>query len=168
MRTLRLQNIQHFESECFIKQLEGKSIRLKPGSVPTKFVLTAEKPARKKPSYRTLATGTISNVTTGKVSRALQEDFESVDSEIENNESAGEVEISEPVSVESLETVNQRLLQELKLKEERLSQLQEERHSKEQELNNRIKELEKQLQEQINAKKELEMLYSRGIFNILK
>ena len=102
------------------------------------------------------------------MSRALQEDFESVDSEIENNESAGEVEISEPVSVESLETVNQRLLQELKLKEERLSQLQEERHSKEQELNNRIKELEKQLQEQINAKKELEMLYSRGIFNILK
>ena len=40
---------KHFEPECFIKPLGGQRIRLKPGSVPTKFIFTVEKPARKMP-----------------------------------------------------------------------------------------------------------------------
>ena len=158
---------QHFEPECFIKPLGGQRVRLKPGSVPTKFVFTAEKPARKKPCYRALATApNVNTVVKTTVSKALLKDFESTDCNEENNESAVQAKIAEPVSTESDETVKKRLLQELKLKGERLSQLQEEWKSKEQELNNRIKELEKQLEEQINARKELEMLHSRGTFNI--
>ena len=33
---------KHFEEECFIKPLGGQRIRLKPGSVPTKFVFTGK------------------------------------------------------------------------------------------------------------------------------
>ena len=41
---------QHFEANCFIKPMGGQRIRLKPDSVPTKFIFTVEKPKRKKPA----------------------------------------------------------------------------------------------------------------------
>ena len=43
---------QHFEASCFIKPLGGQRIRLKPDSIPTKFIFTVEKPKRKKPADR--------------------------------------------------------------------------------------------------------------------
>ena len=42
----------HFEDNCFIKPMGGQRIRLKPDSVPTKFIFTVEKPKRKKPVDR--------------------------------------------------------------------------------------------------------------------
>ena len=43
---------QHFEANCFIKPMGGQRIRLKPDSVPTKFIFTIEKPKRKEPADR--------------------------------------------------------------------------------------------------------------------
>ena len=43
---------QHFEANCFIKPMGGQRIRLKPDSVPTKFIFTVEKPKRKEPADR--------------------------------------------------------------------------------------------------------------------
>ena len=43
---------QHFEASCFIKPMGGQRIRLKPDSIPTKFIFTVEKPKRKKPVDR--------------------------------------------------------------------------------------------------------------------
>ena len=43
---------QHFEANCFIKPMGGQRIRLKPDSVPTKFIFTVEKPKRKEPANR--------------------------------------------------------------------------------------------------------------------
>ena len=43
---------QRFESNCFIKPRGGQRIRLKPDSIPTKFIFTVEKPKRKKPADR--------------------------------------------------------------------------------------------------------------------
>ena len=43
---------QNFESNCFIKPTGGQRIRLKPDSIPTKFIFTVEKPTRKKPADR--------------------------------------------------------------------------------------------------------------------
>ena len=47
---------KHFEEECFIKPLGGQRIRLKPGSVPTKFVFTVQRKERKRPCCRGEAT----------------------------------------------------------------------------------------------------------------
>ena len=43
---------QHFDTNCFIKPIGGQRIRLRPDSVPTKFIFTVEKPKRKKPANR--------------------------------------------------------------------------------------------------------------------
>ncbi|KAL9973404.1 hypothetical protein ACROYT_G019860 [Oculina patagonica] len=43
---------QHFEANCFIKPVGGQRTRLKPDSVPTKFIFTVEKPKRKEPADR--------------------------------------------------------------------------------------------------------------------
>ena len=43
---------QHSEANCFIKPMGGQRIRLKPDSIPTKFIFTVEKPKRKKPVDR--------------------------------------------------------------------------------------------------------------------
>jgi len=43
---------QHSEPNSFIKPMGGQRTRLKPDSVPTKFIFTIEKPRRKKPADR--------------------------------------------------------------------------------------------------------------------
>ena len=68
---------QHFLPDCFTKGLGGQRSRLKPGSVPTKFVFTVERLERKKPCNRE----TYTNIVAAK--RTTREDFDPFNAEAE-------------------------------------------------------------------------------------
>ena len=58
---------KHFEEECFIKPLGGQRIRLKPVSVPSKFMFTVQRKERKRPCCRGEAMDTIKRTTSKKI-----------------------------------------------------------------------------------------------------
>lgn len=140
-------------------------MRLKPGSVPTKFVFTVEKSERKKPCYRATPKLPSKNTNTGfeissthcelNNTETIQDNLNPIDEEpiIDDNH---ELEISE----------NEQLAQEVKSLNETLSHLRKQWDAKELKLNNRIEELERELAEERDARKELELLTSRGTFSI--
>lgn len=156
---------QHFEPECFIKPLGGQRMRLKPGSVPTKFSFTVGKTARKKPSYRSpIATTKKPKTPTVIVTNEMESEI-SDDNRYFEDESQSVQNDSIDESHISLDD-DKDLLHELQLKEAEIDKLLEQQKLKEEKLNSKIRELEQKLEEEVNARKELEMLHSKGKFSI--
>ena len=138
---------QHFEANCFIKPMGGQRIRLKPDSIPTKFIFTVEKPKRKKPADR-------ASLNTKKTEiEKLQEHSvsESINTEHTDLKSG-----SDGIETEHLESYHEGLVQtgdenwehQLKLKDDEIACLLQTWQTKEHELNKKIQELENQLEEE--------------------
>ncbi|CAB3984071.1 Hypothetical predicted protein [Paramuricea clavata] len=153
--------------------LGGQRIRLKPGSVPTKFIFTVKKPERKKPCYRETSTSTGAR-TRRKVVRKFN-----FDSNIENLETVSDAKSEQLVCsegnpdllesddpVESNSNENELLTRELKLKEEEMSRLHEELQRKDREYNANIMELEALLNRKSNAINKLELPNRQKLFNV--
>ena len=156
---------QHFEANCFIKPMGGQRIRLKPDSIPTKFIFTVKKPKRKKPTDR-------ASLNTKKTEiEKLQEHSvsESINTEHTDLKSG-----SDGIETEHLESDHEGLVQtgdenwehQLKLKDDEIACLLQTWQTKEHELNKKIQELENQLEEERRARKELELLIEKKAFSI--
>lgn len=153
---------KHFEPECFTKPLGGQRIRLKAGSVPTKFVFTAEKQQRKRPCYR--ATTTTSSHSSKK--RAVKSLNMTVDSDVDIPET-NNVDMEQFLENEVSDlSENEKYVRDVKIKEEEMTRLQEEWRVTENKLKSQIKELETLLEEERNARKELEILNRQRAFSI--
>ena len=74
---------KHFEEECFIKPHGGQRIRLKPGSVPTKFVFTVQRKERKRPCCRGEAMDTIKRTASKKINFDVTTDDVAEDDQLE-------------------------------------------------------------------------------------
>ena len=143
----------------------GQRIRLKPDSIPTKFIFTVEKPKRKKPADR-------ASLNTKKTEiEKLQEHSvcESINTEHTDLKSG-----SHGMETEHLESDHEGLVQtgdenwehQLKLKDDEITCLLQTWQTKEHELNKKIQELENHLEEERRARKELELLIEKKAFSI--
>ena len=141
---------KHFEEECFIKPLGGQRIRLKPGSVPTKFVFTVQRKERKRPCYRGEAMDTIKRTTSKKINFHVTTDV-AEDDQLESCQPLDRTQPDEDFSVDHHEPEESR---------------EDELEAKISCLHEKISELEKLLQEERSNKKELEILCTRRAFNI--
>ena len=163
---------QHFVPDCFKKSLGGQRSRLKPGSVPTKFIFTVDRPERKKTCFR----GTYTNIAAAK--RTARADFDLMNTEAEEpssntasvveNEDVSEehVIIETDVSVKSLDNENEQLKRQLKLKEDEILRLQERLRQNDCEHNTKMTELTMKLDKESKAKVELEISNRQKVFNI--
>ena len=142
---------KHFEEECFIKPLGGQRIRLKPGSVPTKFVFTVQRKERKRPCCRGEAMDTIKRTTSKKINFHVTTDDVAEDDQLESCQPLDRTQPDEDFSVDHHEPEESR---------------EDELEAKVSCLHDKISELEKLLQEERSNKKELEILCTRRAFNI--
>ena len=142
---------KHFEEECSIKPLGGQRIRLKPGSVPTKFVFTVQRKERKRPCCRGEAMDTIKRTASKKINFDVTTDDVAEDDQLEFCQPLDRTQPDEDFSVDHHE-----------LEESREYELE----AKISCLHDKISELEKLLQEERSNKKELEILCTRRAFNI--
>ena len=158
---------QHFEANCFIKPMGGQRIRLKPDSVPTKFIFTVEKPKRKKPADRASLNTKKTNIEESQqysVSEPIN-----IEGSVENTDlksGSDGIETEHLKSEDLVQTGDENWEHQLKLKDDEMSCLLEKWQTKERELNEKIQVLENQLQEERNARKELELLIEKKAFSI--
>lgn len=161
---------QHFDPDCFTKALGGQRSRLKPGSVPTKFMFTVEKPERKKPCYR----GASTNIATAKRTTFRAQFDRNIESEVPSSNTVSEVVedfqehviLETDVSVKSRDVDNAQLKRELKSKEDEISRLHEKLQQKDCEHNTKMTELTMKLNQESHAKSELEILNRQKVFNV--
>ncbi|XP_074635837.1 uncharacterized protein LOC141894173 [Acropora palmata] len=142
---------KHFEEECFIKPLGGQRIRLKPGSVPSKFVFTVQRKERKRPCCRGEAMDTIKRTASKKINFDVPTDDVAEDDQLEFCQPLDRTQPDEDFSVDHHEPEESR---------------EDELEAKISCLHDKISELEKLLQEERSNKKELEILCTRRAFNI--
>lgn len=141
----------------------GQRIRLKPDSLPTKFIFTVEKPKRKEPADRATL-----NTKKTKIEKSQQHSAP----EPINIENTDFKSVSDGMETEHLESeglfqiVDENWEHQLQLKNDEISCLLEKWQTKERELNKKIQELENQLEEERSARKELELLIEKKAFSI--
>lgn len=154
---------QHFEASCFIRPMGGQRIRLKPDSVPTKFIFTVEKPKRKKPANRASL-----NKKKTKINKSRQHSVsEPINIGNTDFKSGSDAIATAYLESEALvQTGDENWEYQLKLKNVEMSCLLEEWKTKEREWKNKIQELENQLEEERSARKELELLIEKKAFCI--
>ena len=142
---------KHFEEECFIKPFGGQRIRLKPVSVPTKFVFTVQRKERKRPCCRGEAMDTIKRTKSKKINFHGTTDDVTEDDQLEFCQPLDRTQPDEDFSVDHHEPEESR---------------EDELEAKISCFYDKISELEKLLLEERSNKKELEILSTRRAFNI--
>ena len=145
----------------------GQRIRLKPDSIPTKFIFTVEKPKRKKPVDRASLNTKKTNIEKSQkhpVSEPI--DIENSVENIDFKSGSDGIETEHLQSEGLVQTGDENWEHQLKLKDDEMSCLPEKWQTKECELNQKIQGLEDQLEEERSARKELELLMEKKAFSI--
>ena len=144
----------------------GQRIRLKPDSIPTKFIFTVEKPKRKKPVDRASLNTKKTNIEKSQ-KHSLSEpiDIENSVENIDLKSGSDGIETEHLQSEGLVQTGDENWEHKLKLKDDKISCLLEKWQTKERKLNQKIQGLENQLEER-SARKELELLIEKKAFSI--
>ena len=145
----------------------GQRIRLKPDSIPTKFIFTVEKPKRKKPVDRASLNTKKTNIEKSQ-KHSLSEpiDIENSVENIDLKSGSDGIETEHLQSEGLVQTGDENWEHKLKLKDDKISCLLEKWQTKERKLNQKIQGLENQLEEERSARKELELLIEKKAFRI--
>ena len=145
----------------------GQIIRLKPDSIPTKFIFIVEKPKRKKLVNRASLNTKKTNIEKSQ-KHSLSEpiDIENSVENIDFKSGSGGIETEHLQSEGLVQTGDENWEYQLKVKDDEMSCLLEKWQTKERELNQKIQGLENQLEEERSARKEVELLIEKKAFSI--
>ena len=160
-----------------MKPFGGQRVRLKPDSVPTKFVFSTEKQQRKGPCDRSESASRQGKRKTNASKSVVGDTGETVfNVDINNNDINNDTErqventgSADPViCIDQDQDIdeNEKVLNDLRQKTEEVLNLKETSRAREQELNDKIRKLEAIVHEERTARAELELLVKERAFSV--